>query len=123
MWNEPDVDLVRGHLDQAVSETFVFSDPQQHHVGREALAANVVGLRTDKPRYRFVIATELDRQHDVYRYEWRMMSGSRVLLRGLDIARLGSDGLLDRVDGFFGSLTPMLDPDAGSLIPASFRLG
>ena len=31
MWNELDLDLVRGHLDQAVSDDFLFADPINFH--------------------------------------------------------------------------------------------
>lgn len=121
MWNEPDVDRIRSHLDCAVSETFVFSDPRHHHVGRDALETNVRSLRSDKPHYRFVVATELDEQHGCFRYRWQMVARSRVVLEGLDIALMGDDGLLQRVDGFFGRLTPALAPDDGGLIPEFLR--
>lgn len=119
MWNEPDLDRIRGHLEQAVSDHFVFADPLHLHVGRDALENNVRTLRTDKPRYRFVLATELDVQNHCYRYQWHMMAKHRVLLRGLDVARIGSDGLLTRVDGFFGELVPTLE--VGSAIPEFLR--
>lgn len=121
MWNEPDLDRIRPHLDRAVSPSFVFSDPRHHHVGRDALEANVRALRSDKPHYRFVIATELDEQHSCYRYRWHMMARRRVLLEGLDIALLGDDGLLIRVDGFFGPMTPTLGETEGSLVPDFLR--
>ncbi|MEL7155506.1 MAG: nuclear transport factor 2 family protein [Actinomycetota bacterium] len=119
MWNEPDLDAVRRHLDAAVSTDFVFVDPRHHHIGRDALEANVRALRTDKPRYRFVIASELDGHHDCYRYEWHMTAGSRTLLQGFDVARVGTDGLLERVDGFFGALAPVAAAD--SLVPEFLR--
>ena len=118
MWNEPDISRIRIHLDRAVSPTFVFSDPRHHHVGRDALETNVRTLRTSKPHYRFVIATELDEQHGCYRYTWHMTARGRVLLEGIDIALLGDDGLLQRVDGFFGAMTPVLDTGDGGLVPA-----
>lgn len=121
MWNEPDLDRIRAHLDQAVSPTFVFSDPRHHHVGRGALEENVRRLRSDKPHYRFVISTELDEQHGCYRYRWHMTARGRLLLEGLDIALLDDDGLLQRVDGFFGPMTPVLDEDDGSLVPEFLR--
>ena len=119
MWNEADVALIRQHLDRAVSADFVFADPMHFHHGRDALEDNVRTLRLDKPRYRFVIASELDRQNDCYRYEWHMLSRQRVLLQGLDIARVDETGLLSRVDGFFG---PLAEADGGdSGVPAHLR--
>ncbi len=119
MWNEPDVAAVRGHLDRAVSEGFVFADPVHFHVGRDALEDNVRTLRTTKPRYRFVIASELDVQNGCYRYEWNMLSKHRVLMRGFDTARVDDDGLLARVDGFFGELSPVAADGSG--VPAFLR--
>lgn len=113
MWNEPDPDLIRTHLDRAVSDDFVFADPMHFHRGRDALERNVRRLRADKPRYRFVIASELDLQNRCYRYRWNMMAGHRVLMRGLDIARIEENGLLGRVDGFFGEPAPTLADGSG----------
>ena len=121
MWNEPDLARIRTHLDQAVSHSFVFSDPRHHHAGRDALEANVRTLRSAKPHYRFVVATELDEQHRCYRYRWHMTARGRVLLEGLDIALMGEDGLLLRVDGFFGPLTPTLTEAEGGLVPDFLR--
>ncbi|MEM7323971.1 MAG: nuclear transport factor 2 family protein [Actinomycetota bacterium] len=119
MWNEPDLGLVRGHLDLAVSEDVLWTDPQHAHVGRDALEANVIGLRTAKPAYRFVIASEIDAHHDRYRYHWHMMRRHRVLLRGMDIATVNSAGLICRVDGFFGAAITLQDTNSG--VPDRFR--
>ena len=119
MWNEPDLDLIRAHLDLAVSADFVFSDPMHFHAGRDALEANVRTLRSTKPHYRFAIASELDVQNDCYRYEWHVLRKDRFLMRGLDVAQLNADGRLPRVDGFFGDLVPVTDRDSG--IPQSLR--
>lgn len=102
-----------------MSEDFVFADPLHFHVGRDALEDNVRTLRSDKPAYRFRIASELDVQHDCYRYEWHMMSRHRVLMRGFDVARLSGDQL-QRVDGFFGPLLPLAA--TGSGIPEELRV-
>lgn len=107
MWNEPSLELVRGHLNQAVSEDFIFADPLHYHVGRDALEANVRTLRTDKPEYRFEIGSQFDSHNRRYRYEWHMKRKHRVLLVGLDIATLNEAGQVERVDGFFGPLKPL----------------
>ncbi len=107
MWNEPDLTAVRGHLDQAVTEAVEWVDPLHSFVGRDALEDNVRTLRTDKPEYRFAIASELDAHHNRVRYEWHMMRKHRVLLRGFDVITLNDLGLIERVDGFFGELVPL----------------
>ncbi len=113
MWNEPDIALVRAHLDRAVSPDVAWVDPQHAHTGRDALEKNVITLRTNKPQYRFVIASEIDNHHNRFRYQWHMMRRHRVLLRGLDIVTLNDDGLICRVDGFFGETVPLRDTDSG----------
>jgi hypothetical protein len=110
MWNETDPSLVRGHLDRAVSSDFVFCDPLHHHVGRAALEENVHGFRAEHPRARFVIGTGVDHHHNRYRYAWHLTVRGRVFVTGLDVATLGEDGLLDRIDGFFGDLPAAVEP-------------
>ncbi|MEM7273432.1 MAG: nuclear transport factor 2 family protein [Actinomycetota bacterium] len=107
MWNEPDPTRIRHHLDRAVAERVVWVDPRDTFVGRDALEANVVALRTNRPGYRFVIASAVDGHHDRLRYRWDMMRGRRVLLRGLDIVTIDRNGLVARVDGFFGDPPPI----------------
>jgi hypothetical protein len=75
------------------------------------LEAAIRSLRTSKPGYRFVIASEVDHHHDRFRYRWDMISRGRTLMEGLDIVTISpSVGLICRVDGFFGHPTP-IDPD------------
>jgi hypothetical protein len=104
MWNEPDVAKVRGHLDRAVSDDVLFVDPLHNHVGRDALEANVCALRTDKPAYFFALASELDGHNDRYRYRWDLVKNGRVLIEGFVVTTLNADGMIERIDGFFGGL-------------------
>ena len=77
-------------------------------------------LRSSKPRYRFVIASEVDHHHDRLRYRWDMISGTRVMMEGLDVVTVSPhSGLIERVDGFFGQPTPTKGTDSG--IPAPLR--
>ena len=117
MWNEPDLQRVRQHLDRAVSEEVVWVDPQHAFTGRDALEANVAALRSAKPQYRFVIASAVDGHHDRLRYRWNMVRGRRVLVEGLDVVQIAPDGLVARVDGFFGQLPPAESAKHG--IPAT----
>lgn len=104
MWNEGDPSKVRGHLDQAVTVNFIFCDPLHFHVGRDALEANVHGFRAEQPKVTFAVGSGVDSHHNRVRYEWHFIRGGRVLLRGFDVATLADDGLIERIDGFFGEL-------------------
>lgn len=119
MWNEPDLDAIRGHLEKAVSESVLWSDPLHRHRGRDALEENVRTLRADKPQYRFVIGSEIDGHNDRLRYQWRMVRKHRVLMVGYDIVTLDETGLIGRVDGFFGDPLPLAGDSSG--VPARLR--
>jgi hypothetical protein len=117
MWNETDPSAVRAHLERAVSPDFVFCDPLHHHIGRDALEANVRRFRNDHPRAAFVIGSGVDHHHNRCRYAWALTVRGRAFVTGLDVATIGDDGLIERIDGFFG----VLPAPAGVAVPASVR--
>lgn len=108
MWNETDLDAVRGHLDQAVTDDFIFCDPLNFHVGRDALEANVREFRTEQPLAEFTFGSGIDSHHNRHRYEWHLSRRERVLVRGFDVVTVAESALIERIDGFFGPL-PDLD--------------
>ena len=119
-WNERELEQVHGHLVRAVTDDVEWNDPRDSFVGIVELEAAVRRLRTSKPDYRFVIASEIDHHHDRLRYRWDMTRDGRILMEGLDVVTLeGSSGLIARVDGFFGHPTPI--DDLGSGVPPSLR--
>lgn len=119
-WNEQDLDRVARHLAKAVDDDVVWNDPRDSFQGIEELEAAVRRLRSSKPEYRFVIASEIDHHHDRYRYRWDMCRGERVLMEGLDVVTLSpGSGLIARVDGFFGHPTPIKPLDSG--VPEGLR--
>lgn len=119
-WNEPEPARIRQHLIGAVTTDVEWNDPRDSFCGIDELEAAVQRLRTSKPDYRFVIASEIDHHHDRLRYRWDMVRNGRTLMEGLDIVTLRpSSGLIARVDGFFGHPTP-IDGD-GSGVPPALR--
>jgi hypothetical protein len=120
-WNETDLDLVPQHLARAVTEDVEWNDPRDSFVGIHELEAAIRRLRTSKPGYRFVIASEVDHHHDRFRYRWDMISRGRTLMEGLDVVTITpSVGLICRVDGFFGHPTPV-NPDGPGVPSALLR--
>lgn len=116
-WNEVDLALVSQYLARAVTEDVEWNDPRDSFVGVLELEAAIRSLRTSKPDYRFVIASEVDHHHDRFRYRWDMISRGRTLMEGLDIVTMSpSVGLICRVDGFFGQPTPIKPDESG--VPA-----
>lgn len=109
MWNERDMTTMRSLLDSAVSEDMVFADPANLHVGRDALAQNVTEFRERFPDADLSVASGVDSQHGRHRYAWRIEVGGELLLEGFDVSTVNGDGLIERVDGFFGPLPPLED--------------
>ncbi len=104
MWNEQDPSKVRHLLDQSVTDDVVFCDPKDFHVGRDALEANVRQFRAEQPDVVFELASGVDTHHNRVRYSWHFIRRGRVLMVGHDVATISDDGLLERIDGFFGDL-------------------
>ena len=104
MWNEPVIERVRGHLERAVTEDFIFCDPLEFHVGRDALERNVVRFRGEYPKAVFEMASGVDSHHNRHRYRWNFTLRGKVFVEGLDIATVSENGLIERIDGFFGPL-------------------
>ena len=104
MWNQTDPSLVRGHLDLAVTDSFVFCDPLHDHVGRDALEQNVLEFRAKYRHAVLAVASGVDHHHNRCRYQWRITLKGRLVMAGFDAVRIADSGLLDRIDGFFGQL-------------------
>jgi hypothetical protein len=119
-WNEADPDRIADHLVRAVTDGVEWNDPRDSFVGIAALEHAVRRLRTTKPGYGFVLASEIDAHHRRLRYRWDMVHRGRTLMEGLDVVTLEpSSGLVARVDGFFGHPTPVRSDDSG--IPVVLR--
>ncbi len=107
-WNEPELERIRPHLVDAVTEDVDWNDPRDSFVGITELEAAVRRLRSSKPDYRFVVVSEIDAHHGRLRYRWDMVRNGRTLMEGLDVATVDpASGLINRVDGFFGAPTPL----------------
>lgn len=113
MWNERDPELIRGHLDRCVSENCLWVDPLHQHVGRDALEANVREFRSTYPDADLRLGSNIDSHNDRHRYEWYITVGDELLIRGFDVVTADADGMIERVDGFFGMLD-QVGPDGGT---------
>ena len=104
MWNERDPEAIRAHLDRAVSDDCLWVDPQNDHVGRDALEANVREFREKFPNADLGLASNVDGHHRRHRYDWIIEVDGKLLIRGADVTTINEAGLIERVDGFFGEL-------------------
>ena len=112
MWNEKDPDQVRRHLDTCVADTCWWVDPLHQHVGRDALEANVREFRATYPTAALGLGSNIDSHNGRHRYEWIITVDDELVLRGFDVVTVDDEGLIDRVDGFFGVLE-RTGPDVG----------
>jgi nuclear transport factor 2 (NTF2) superfamily protein len=108
-WNERDPAKVRGHLDRAVSESVVFADPVNFLTGRDAFESMIREFRERYPLAACRRTSGFDSHNGRFRYTWEIHDGTRVFVKGTDFVRLGDDGLVASVDGFFGDLPPIED--------------
>jgi len=104
MWNETDPGAVRGHLEQAVADDVLFVDPLNVTRGHDEMEAMVLELRREQPTARFDLASDYDGHHGRYRYRWNMYVDDALTVEGFDVTTVNDDGLIERIDGFFGAL-------------------
>ncbi len=107
MWNERDPSALRPLIDGCVAEGCVWVDPLEQHVGRDSLEETVRGFRQDYPNADLGVASTIDGHHDRHRYEWMIVADGELLIRGFDVVTVDGAGLIERVDGFFGTLEPL----------------
>lgn len=104
MWNERDLSKVRGQLEAIMTPDVEFCDPLHHIHGLDAFEAMVRQFRADYPRAELSRTTKIDHHHDRYRYKWLIVQDGKTVLPGFDVAQIGADGKIKRIDGFFGPL-------------------
>lgn len=104
MWNELDMQKMRPLLDQCIATDCLWVDPQNAHTGRDALENNVKAFRENFPQAVLSLASNVDGHHQRYRYDWKIHINGELLIKGFDVTTLNADGLIERVDGFFGEL-------------------
>jgi hypothetical protein len=106
MWNERDLDKIASHVAAIMDPSVEFCDPLHHIQGREAFAAMARKFRMDYPRADVSRSSKVDHHHDRYRYHWLISQDGKAVLPGFDVAQIGADGKIKRIDGFFGPLQP-----------------
>ena len=102
-WNEPDEAKRRALLEQSWTNDGVYTDPQSHAEGRDALLALIAGFQAQAPGARIAATSHADEHHGKLRFTWKMLGadGSTVI-EGIDFGELAPDGRIKRIVGFFG---------------------
>ena len=82
-------------------------DPPLAAQGRHEIVVQAETLLSQFPGHSFRRHTAIDAHHGHARYGWQLCNAQgTVVLEGLDVARVGDDGRLQQVVGFFGTLAP-----------------
>ena len=104
MWNERDVEKVRGYIDQIFAEDVCFIDPGNSIVGHDAFETMVRAFRARFPDADLSHSSGLDEHHGLVRYHWEIHQNGELLMPGFDVAEIDSEGRVSRVLGFFGPI-------------------
>jgi hypothetical protein len=109
-WNEPDETRRRELVASCWADTGTLTSPAVHYVGREALLEDIAKFHRERPGWRAIFTSGLDTHHNVTRFSVAIVDGTdNAVAEGLDIAEIGSNGLLTRIITFWG--TPPTPPE------------
>ena len=103
MWNETDPAQRATLIRLAWAEDGRYADPLLEAGGHEALDSMVAGVQQQFPGHTFRRTGEIDAHHNCLRFAWELRGpDGAVVVAGIDVAIVGSDGRLQSVTGFFG---------------------
>lgn len=99
-WNEPDAALRADLLTTAVTDEFVYRDPDGERVGRDSVSAHMAAVQglLGAP---VALASAPDVYADAMRYAWVFGDSDAPVFSGLDVVEVAVDGRLTSVTGFF----------------------
>ena len=104
-WNETDGARRAALIAEVWQRDGRLIDPPLTGEGHAGISELMAALHTRFPAHRFRRASAVDAHHDQLRFAWELLSPEGVVvLAGLDVGELGSDGRLRRITGFFGPL-------------------
>jgi len=80
-------------------------DPPLTGEGHAGIGDMAVAMQTQFPGHRFRRVSGVDTHHGCLRFAWELVApDGSVVVSGLDVGELATDGRLQRVTGFFGAL-------------------
>jgi hypothetical protein len=80
-------------------------DPPMEATGHDAIAALTDVVLQHYPAHTFRRTTAVDQHHEFARYGWELVApDGTVAVNGVDVVRVGADGRLAGIVGFFGDL-------------------
>lgn len=104
---EPDADRRAELVAQAWAVDGQLIDPPFDGAGHDGIAEMAEAVLAHYPGHAFRRTTVVDEHHGYARYGWQLVApDGAVAVGGTDIARIGDDGALVQIVGFFGDLVP-----------------
>ncbi len=104
-WNEADAAKRARLIERAWAGDGRYSDPMLEATGHAALAEMVAGVQAKFPGHRFRRRSGVDAHHDQLRFAWDLVApDGAVVVAGIDVGALATDGRLARITGFFGEV-------------------
>ncbi len=104
MWNERDLETIRGDIDEIFSKEVIFIDPANSIVGHDAFETMVREFRARFPDADISHSSGFDQHHGLVRYHWEIRQEDKLLMTGFDVCEINQDGRVCRVEGFFGPI-------------------
>lgn len=99
-WSEPDPQARRAHLERVWDADGVYTDPNAHAAGIDALDAHIGGFHQAAPGATFTLSAPIDHHHEHVRFYWVLRVGGQEI-PGMDYGEISADGKLTRIVGFF----------------------
>jgi hypothetical protein len=105
MWNEADPTRRAAFITEAWATDGRYVDPMLAAEGHAALSEMVAGVHAQFPGHRFARRSPIDAHHDQVRFAWDLTApDGSTTVAGIDVGRVGPDGRLQQITGFFGEL-------------------
>src|SRR5690349_15992163 len=104
-WNEPDPKRRDEIIRVVWNEAGTYIDPTAKLVGRKELSDHIGIVLAQYVGARVIRTSTIDAHHGMLRFAWKMtLPDGKSLPEGIDFGEIASDGRLQRIVGFFGSL-------------------
>lgn len=106
-WQETDPEQRLKLLTRCFAETGRYVDPTAEVSGRNQLSTHIGAVLKDT-QGRVEITSEPSSHHDVVHFTWHMVApDGTIMVSGHDFIRLGADGKIAQLAGFFGDPAPL----------------
>ncbi len=101
-WNEPDAARRAAIIEKCWSESATYTDPMSDVTGRDGLSALIAGFQQQMPGAGITFTSGIDEHHGRIRFGWKL-TDAPTPMEGIDVGRIGSDGRLEMIIGFWGA--------------------